>query len=228
MLTVSLLGLTFVGSHFLMSLAEVRGPLVQRLGESGFLGVYSLVSAVLLVLMVLAYGEADRSIYWWYPEPMHASIAIGVMWFATVFIAGSFMAPNPSSVGMGDKAKEGPQGMLRVTRHPLLWGIGLWAFAHVLANGDVSSVMFFLSFGVLAVVGALVLDRKKASQLGSDWTSFMTQTSLVPFAAILGGRTQFAARELVGPLLVGSLVYAGLYWAHEWLSGVDLPIPWGA
>jgi len=225
MLTVALLGLAFVGSHFFMSLAEVREPLVQRIGEGPFLGLYSLVSLVLLVLMAMAYGEADRSVYWWYPDPVHYLIAMVVMWFATVLVAGSFMAPNPSSVGMGDKAKEGPQGMLRITRHPLLWGFGLWAFAHVLANGDVSSVMFFLSFAVLSVVGALVLDRKKASQIGNDWTVFMGQTSLLPFAAILAGRTKFAVKELVAPLLVGSGVYAVLFFAHEWLSGVEILIP---
>jgi len=225
MLIVALLGLAFVGSHFLLSLAEVRAPLVQRLGEGGFLGLYSAVSAVLLVLMVMAYTEVDRSIYWWYPDPGHYQIAMVVMWLATVFVVGSFMAPNPSSVGMGEKAKGGPQGMLRVTRHPLLFGISLWAFSHILANGDVPSVMFFLSFAVLAVVGALVLDRKKASQLGDDWTGFMAQTSLVPFGAIVGGRTAFAAKELLAPLLVGSLVYGALFWAHEWLSGVEIVIP---
>ena len=225
MLIVSLLGLAFVGSHFMMSLSEVRGPLVQRMGESGFLGLYSLVSAVLLVLLVLSYGEANRSVYWWYPDPLHYRIAMAVMWLATVFVVGSFMAPNPSSVGMGDKAKEGPQGLLRITRHPLLWGIGLWACSHLLANGDVVSVMFFVTFAVLALVGAWVLDHKKTSQLGADWTGFMAQTSLVPFAAIVGGRTAFAARELLAPLAVGSLVYVALFWGHEWLSGVEILIP---
>lgn len=225
MLGVALLGLAFVGSHFVLSASEVRGPLVQRIGEGGFLGLYSLVSAVLLVLLILAYGEVDRSVYYWYPDPLHYQIAMVIMWFAAVFVSGSFMAPNPSSVGMGDKAKEGPKGMLRVTRHPLLWGIGLWAFAHVLANGDVPSVMFFLSFAVLAVVGALVLDRKKTGQLGDAWSGFMAQTSLLPFAAILGGRTAFALKELLPPLLVGSLVYVALFWAHEWVSGVEILIP---
>ena len=66
---VFLLGLLFVGSHFGMSHAPVRSSLVARVGEGGFLGLYSLVSAATLVLLVLAYTEVSRLLYWWYPDP---------------------------------------------------------------------------------------------------------------------------------------------------------------
>ena len=53
MLTIALLGLAFTGSHFMLSLAEVRSSLVRRFGEKGFLGIYSLIAGVLLALLVL-------------------------------------------------------------------------------------------------------------------------------------------------------------------------------
>ena len=225
MLSVAFLGLAFVTSHFILSMAEIREPLVKRLGESGFLGLYSVVAAVLIVLLVIAYSEADRHAYVWYPDPLHYQIAMAVMWVAVVFVIGSFMAPNPSSVGMGEKAKEGPRGMLRVTRHPLLLGFGLWALAHVLANGDVVSVAFFLTFAVLAFVGAWVLDRKKAYQLGEDWHNYTSQTSLIPFGAILSGRTQLVVGELMAPVVAGTALYIAIFWGHEWLSGVEILLP---
>jgi len=221
---VMILGFLFVGTHFWLSSAPVRTPLVTRFGENGFLGIYSLVSVVTLVLLILAYSEASRMLYWWYPDPAQYAVAKVIMWFAVVMIAGSFLAPNPSSVGMGDKAKEGPRGMLRITRHPLLWGIGLWGLAHIGANGDVVSVTFFGWFVVLAVAGALLLDAKKGQQLGADWHNFAAQTSLLPFHAILAGRTKLVAAELFAPIVVGSLVYALLFWAHVWVSGVELTL----
>lgn len=224
MIQVLVLGLLFVGTHFGMSLAPVRGALVARFGENGFLGVYSLVSIVTLVLLVMAYGEVSRLMYWWYPDPLQYMGAKIIMWFATVLVAGSFMAPNPSSVGMGDKAKEGPKGMLRVTRHPLLWGVGLWGVAHVIANGDVVSVVFFGWFVVLALGGAVLLDAKKAQQLGDDWNDFSAQTSLLPFAAIAANRTQLVFTELLGPMVVGSVVYVLMFLGHQWLSGVELTL----
>lgn len=224
MIQVLVLGFLFVGTHFWMSSPPLREPLVGRFGENGFLGIYSLVSAITLVLLIVAYNEVTRVSYWWYPDPAHYGVAKVIMWFAVVFLVGSFMAPNPSSVGMGAKAKDGPRGMLRITRHPLLWGIGLWGLTHILANGDVVSVVFFGWFVVLAVAGALILDAKKAEQLGADWQSFSAQTSLVPFGAIVAGRTRLVVAELIGPVLVGSVVYGVLFWAHEWLSGVDLTL----
>jgi uncharacterized membrane protein len=146
------------------------------------------------------------------------------MWFAVVLVVGSFMAPNPSSVGMGEKAKDGPKGMLRITRHPLLWGVGIWGLAHILANGDVVSVLFFGCFVVLALGGALLLDAKKSAQLGEDWRGFSQQTSLLPFGAVLSGRTALAPGELIGPLVVGTVVYALMYWGHSFLSGVELTL----
>ena len=225
MLTVVLLGVAFVASHFLMSLSEVREPLVARLGEGGFLVAYSLVAGVLMVLFIMSYGEANRSAYWWYPDPNAYLVAMIVMWFSVVLVVGSFLSPNPSSVGMGAKAKEGPQGVLRITRHPMLWGIGLWSLSHILANGDVASVFFFLGFAMLSFLGIWVLDQKKAQQLGDDWSHYTSQTSLLPFAAILSGRTAFVFAELVVPLAVGSAVYVAIFWTHQWLSGVEIVLP---
>jgi len=224
MYQVALLGFLFIASHFLLGWPSVRGALVRKLGEGGFMLVYNLLAAVLLWQLVSTYNDVNRSFYWWYPDPSVYWISKVLMWVAMVLFVGAFAAPNPSSVGAGEKAKDGPQGMLRVTRHPLMWAIGLWAISHIIANGDAVSVLFFGTFAVLALVGAVVLDAKKAIQLGDDWREFSARTSLVPFAAVLGGRTNLVGKELLLPIAIGSVVYVAMLFGHRWLSGVDLVV----
>ncbi|MBN33412.1 MAG: hypothetical protein CMM46_01300 [Rhodospirillaceae bacterium] len=66
------------------------------------------------------------------------------------FVVCGNATPNPSSVG-SEKALERENaagGIFSITRHPLLWGIALWALAHLIANGDVASLLFFASIVV--------------------------------------------------------------------------------
>jgi uncharacterized membrane protein len=84
--------------------------------------------------------------------------------------------------------------MIRITRHPIMWGIMLWAIAHILARGDLKSLVFFGGFLMLAAVGTLAMDwRKKANP---DWPRFAGVTSHVPFVAIAQGRNRIDWREL--------------------------------
>jgi len=77
-----------------------------------------------------------------------------------------------------------PEGIVRVTRHPFLMGVGLWAVVHLVANGDVASFIFFGAFAVTALAGTVSIDAKRRHALGPGWRSFAAQTSIVPFAAI--------------------------------------------
>lgn len=97
---------------------------------------------------------------------------------------------NPSALGQSDALEhDGPRGIFTVTRHPVMWAIALWAIAHVAVNGDASSMILFASLGVLALAGIASQERKKRARLGEAWRRFSERTSVVPFAATLGGRT---------------------------------------
>jgi uncharacterized membrane protein len=147
---------------------------------------------------------------------------------AAVLLVGGFMVKNPTALGQESAARAGAdadaltRGVTRVTRHPFQWAVVLWAVAHLVANGDRVSVVFFGTFLALGLLGGVLIDRKKAARLGSDWTPFARVTSNLPFAAIVSGRNRLAWRELVGPVLAGLATYVLLYWAHPWIAGVRL------
>jgi uncharacterized membrane protein len=84
--------------------------------------------------------------------------------------------------------------MIRITRHPIMWGFMLWALAHILARGDTKSLVFFGSFLVLAGIGTLFMDARKKAH--PDWPRFAAVTSHIPFAAIAQGRNRVVWREI--------------------------------
>lgn len=174
-----LANVAFVGSHFAMS-HPMRAPMVRVLGPSGFLGVYSLVSFALLYWVVQAFQAAP-------PVDLGGSGAIG--WLlatvltlpAMVLLAGSF-AGNPALADPTGKTKipVEPRGVFRVTRHPMMWGIGLWAIAHVALWWSTRTLITAGAMGVLALLGAHLQDRKKRALLGEAWAGWQAQTSYWP------------------------------------------------
>ncbi|HVJ23738.1 MAG TPA: NnrU family protein, partial [Burkholderiales bacterium] len=82
----------------------------------------------------------------------------------------------------------------RITRHPLMWGIMLWAAAHIAARGDTKSLVFFGSLLVLAGLGTLLMDARKRSN--PDWPRFAAVTSHIPFVAIAQRRNRIRWREI--------------------------------
>ena len=90
------------------------------------------------------------------------------------------------------------RGIVRITRHPFLWGVALWALVHVVMNGTLAALVFFGSLLLLAVGGTASIDAKRRRRLGNAWQGFSAVTSNVPFAAVAAGRNQLgpALREI--------------------------------
>ena len=118
-----------------------------------------------------------------------------------------------------------PVGIVRVTRHPFLIGVALWAGIHVVNNGDVASLLFFGSLAIVAGAGTVSIDAKRRRVLGGPaWDTFASRTSILPFAAILEGRNTLAARELGWwRPAAGVAAYALMLSGHAHLFGVS---PW--
>jgi uncharacterized membrane protein len=118
-------------------------------------------------------------------------------------------------------------GVVRITRHPFLWGVALWAAFHLLANGDAASVVFFGTFLALAVAGTYSIDAKRARKMGAAWTPFAERTSNIPFAAILAGRNSLKLGELFTWRQAAALAaFVLLLYIHAWLFSVS-PFPGG-
>mgnify|MGYP001449100173 FL=1 len=116
----------FVLTHFILS-HPLRAPLVARLGEKGFLGLYSLVAAATLIWAVLAYRAALTQQLW--VPPLWVLQAGGLlMLIACILFVGSFLAPNPAMVEAGRLLAKGtaPKGVMGITRHPMMWALGFW------------------------------------------------------------------------------------------------------
>jgi uncharacterized membrane protein len=227
LLSLVIAGVAFCGSHILLSSTRLRGSLRDQLGERGFLAVYSLTSLVIFAWFVAAYSAAP-TIVLWPRQRWTALVPVSVMPFAAILLVAGYSTRNPTAVGMerSARADDPAPGLLRVTRHPVLWAIGLWASSHAIANGDLSSLVFFGLLAALALGGTVLIDRKKQLALGSNWSRLAEVTSNLPFAALVAGRTGLRWRD-IGLLRIaaGLLLYAVLYLAHPIITGLPVMVP---
>ncbi len=227
MFTMFLAGLVLLVTHLGVSSTSARATLVARFGSGGYLLVYSLVAVGAFALLIWLYRVLPRNEYLWFPDPSLYLVAKCLMPIAMILLVGGFMVRNPTNVGMERLLNEGDasdvvRGLLRITRHPFQWSVIIWAVAHLIANGDGVSVVFFSSFLALSGAGSVLLDRKKAATLGAAWQPFAAVTSNVPFAAVFAGRNRLVLRELILPVIVGLAAYALVFYFHEWVSGARL------
>lgn len=215
-----------LATHFGISSTGARGALVARLGERPYLGVYSLVALAAFVWLGRAYGQAPY-VPLWLPAGWQAWVPLLLVPVALAFVVAGLSTPSPTAVGQERVllGEEPARGILRVTRNPFLWGVALWAVAHMVPNGDVASLVLFGTLAILALWGSALIDAKVARRMGADWDRFAAKTSNLPFAAILAGRQRLALGEIGWPRIAGALVaYAALLHLHRWLFGVS-PLP---
>src|SRR5258706_16356886 len=185
--------LVFLATHFVPS-TPLRAALVRAMGQWPYTGLYSLVAFATIGWMIWAYARAPVEPLWPGLRLLPA-IVLPVSFF---LLACGLFARNPTIVGADRllKSPDPPRGMIRVTRHPLMWSFLVWALAHLAARGDLKSLIFFGTFALLAGGGTLLMDRRKRQTLGEDWARFAAVTSNIPFAAILQGRNRFDAKEI--------------------------------
>ncbi len=216
----------FVASHFVLSSRLLRAPLAAHIGETGFRILHSAVSLVVLVWLVRSYAEAPYVELW--PAGAWArAVPLAVMPFAAILLVCGLTTRSPTAIGgepppTGDPAP----GILKLTRHPVLWAIGLWALAHMPPNGDAASMLFFGAFAVLAIAGMPMLDRKLSEKLGAAWGPIALTTSVLPFAAMLSGRARLRFDEIgTWRILAGVALYLALLVAHGTVIGPSaLPV----
>lgn len=212
----------FVASHLVLSSRPLRRPLVALIGEMAFLGAYSALALALLVWIVGAYAAAEVVVLWSPPTALR-HLSLTIMPLACVLVVAGITTPSLTAVSRDPQALAArpPAGIQTVTRHPVMWGVALWAIAHLLANGTAAAWIVFTGMTTLALAGAWHIDRKKRALLGHGWQRFAAATSFVPFAAIVAGRARLSLREIGWWRLAGGLaLYALLLWAHPRLFGV--------
>jgi uncharacterized membrane protein len=207
----------FLLIHFGVSGTRLRDALTRKLGEGPYRGLFSLASLVGLAWVIYAYRRAPLIPTWGLLLGFRPAAYV-LVFIAFLFAVIGVLTPSPTRVGM--ESKLGPEmarGMVRITRHPFLWGVGLWAATHLVANGDVASLILFGTLLVLAMGGTASIDAKRRRKFPEQWQKFAQATSSVPFAAIARGGNRLApALAEIGAwrILAALVLYAVAFYLH--------------
>ncbi|MCH8863312.1 MAG: NnrU family protein [Proteobacteria bacterium] len=197
----------FVIGHLLISLYAVHSRLVAMLGKNMLRLVHSGLAVVGLVLMVMGYSDRPIEILWALP-PAAMMAPVVVMPFALILLAGSGVS-RPS--------------IQRITRHPMLWGVFLWAAAHLVANGDKGSVMLFGSMLFYSLAAQWLGDRKMRRTDPQGWAALRHRTSAIPLLALFSGRTTAGSPDKgLLAVAIGLVMYGALLYLHPYVSGVAI------
>lgn len=217
----------FCGIHFFISGSRWRDALVRRLGAPAFRAVFSLLSLVGLGWLIFAYRQAPYMETWGQLAGFKPVAAV-LMPLAFLFIVVGVATPSPTVVGgerlLDEDEDEPARGILRITRHPFLWGVSLWALLHLIVNGDAASLVLFGSLLLLSLGGTYSIDNKRLRMHGEAWERFLAVTSVLPFRAIWDQRNDLRLDEIgwKSPALALAL-YAVAMLLHQRMFGVA---PW--
>jgi uncharacterized membrane protein len=190
--TLLVLGLViFLGTHSYSMARGSRDGLIARIGEGPYKGLYSLASLTGIVLISIGYGQyrAGGYIPVWDPPVWTRHLALLLVLVAFICFVAAYL---PGHI----KAR---------LKHPMLAGVKIWALAHLLANGDLGSILLFGSFLAWGVAARISVKRRNvAAQHGGT-------------AAPAGIRNDLLA------VAIGTTVYvAFVLWLHPWLIGVSV------
>lgn len=209
----------FVGTHFALS-HPLRMPLVARIGENGFRGLYSLVALATFLWAVMAFravGPGEQSLWDGSGEAIWI-VATLVMFLASVLLAGSFIGnPAMPAPGAAALAARGPHGVFHVTRHPMMWSFALWAATHILLSPTPRQLVLAGSLGFLALAGAHMQDRKKEVLMGEAWADWEAKTSYWPRFGQLG---KAGAVAWIG----GVIIWLAATYGHIHANGIPAGI----
>jgi len=176
-----------IGMHFLPVFPEARDGLIARLGKNGYRALFSVVSLLGLVLVVWGFAKAPV-IQIWAPPVWARHLALLLMLPVFPLLFAAYLLGKI-------KAR---------VRHPMLAAIKFWALAHLIANGDLASIILFGSFLAFAVVDRILIKRRPGTE---------------PVLAVSEAE---ARRNDVISLGVGLALYVGfLFWLHTLLIGVS-------
>jgi uncharacterized membrane protein len=181
----------FIVAHLVPTQPALRAGLVGRLGTGGYRGLFSLVSIAGLVLIVLGYGQMQGlgrgNPQLWIPPVWIKHVVFLLMIPAMILLVAAYV----------------PSRIRSAIGHPMLTALMIWAFAHLLANGDLASILLFGS-----LLGFAVYDR----------ISVVNRPSAGPLGNAKGG-----ALQDIPVIAAGLALYAlMLFWGHAKLTGVAL------
>jgi uncharacterized membrane protein len=171
----------FVGIHLVPTFASARQHLITRFGAGAYKGAFTALSFLGLILLIIGKANAEF-IPLWTPAAWGARAAMFLMPFSFMLLAAAYL----------------PSNVKRLTAHPMLYGVIFWSAAHLVANGDLASVILFGGLGLFALFDIWSANRRGAAPSGT---------------------VQPISRDLAVATL-GLIAYGAVLFLHPYLFGV--------
>lgn len=182
-MTLLVIGLAlFVLLHLFPCVRPLRAQIVERLGEMPYKAAFSVLSLIALVLVVRGYSSAPF-VELWQPPSWGRHVTVILMLPAFILLAAAYL----------------PGNLKRRVAHPMLYAVIVWSLAHLLANGDLASVVLFATFGLYAI---------------ADLVSVLLRDEVMP------KRVSWIFDLMA--IVVGAIVYALVVQFHMSLFGVPV------
>jgi len=161
-----ILGIIIFFSIHLVPIFPLKNILINRLGENKYKGLFSLIA--LVGLLIIIYGFSRAHFYpIWEPLPYSKEIALALMPISIVLLVAANIQSN----------------IKKFTKHPMLIGIIIWSFAHLIANGDLRSIILFVSFGIYSLIN--IIFSKKILIANSTANYTLTKDIIVVIIGLL-------------------------------------------
>ena len=190
---VLIIGLVvFFGMH-LVPVTGVKSSLIERMGEKKYQSIFSIISLVGFIIIIYGFSLIDTcnpmmadcetdNFYLWDSFEYSKEISFLLMPISIIFIVASQMKSN----------------IKKVVHHPMLIGVLIWSFVHLLSTGDLRSIILFASFGAFSIID-IIFTRKTAEQ-----------------------GISFSILNDVVVIVVGLVLYSIILYFHEYVSGLQI------
>ena len=178
-----ILGIIIFFSIHLVPISPLKKILINRLGENKYKGLYSLIALVGLLIIIYGFGHADFHPVW-DPLPYSREITLALMPISMVLLAAANVQTN----------------IKKFIKHPMLIGILIWSFVHLIANRDLRTIILFGSFGVYALID--IIFSKKVLTTNNTTNYTLTKDIIV--------------------VIIGLLVYTIIVRFHQYSADVEI------
>lgn len=174
----------FFGVHIFPWFTTRRETAIARLGANGYKATFALTAGIGLGLIIYGYASADRTFLWAAPDGAR-TLAYILVPLAILLVISAELKSN----------------IKRITAHPMLWGVGIWAALHLLNNGDVESLLLFGSFLIYAPA-AMISANLRGARPRKEITPLWRDAATVMIGLVLTGLIAHFHQTLFGVPIV--------------------------
>lgn len=135
----------FLGVHLVPSAPALRDRIIGRVGFNRYRGLFSLVSITGFVLIIIGKSRAPI-VPLWEPPSWGFTASVVLMPLAFIMLVAAYL----------------PTNLKRVVRHPMLFGVAIWAGLHLASNGDLASLILFGGFGAFSLFDIVSANQRGA------------------------------------------------------------------